>query len=392
MAPSRALSAPPAPRKSAAIAVLAAVLVFAWTAARVHYVFAGNWTALFCTGAYFPPPPDLASGTYLFNGGGYDGQFYRYLAHDPFLQNGYFHSVDAPQLRFHRILVPLAAWAFALGQRAWIDGAFLFVEMLFLAIGVYWTAGLLARRGRSPCWGLLFVLVPATLASFDRMLVDGPLVALFAGFLLYCDEERWGCVFIVAALAALTRETGLLLVAALVADRLWRRDWRPAASFASAALPAFAWYLFLAFRLPPDRPPVILAPPAWGLVRRLFWLRHYPDPRLQVLLRVTDVLAVLGLAICIVLAACWLLKRSVGPVSLSVALFVALALVLGAPAHMVDAFGFGRPVSPLLLWIMVEAVSRKAWTALVPPLLVSFSVSLVFAHPLLIMARAIVGR
>ena len=219
------------------MAFLAVLLVFVWTAARIHYAFGGNRTAVFCTGSLFRVPPDLDAGTYRFRGDGYDGQFYRYLAHDPFLRKGYSRYVDAPQLRFRRVLVPLAAWLVGLGRQQWIDGAYFAVEMLFLALGAYWSARLLARRGRSPLWGLLFVVVPATLASFDRMLVDGPLLALFAGFLLYCEEERWKRVWVLAMLAALTRETGLLLGAALVTDRLLDRDWRRAAWFASSGVP-----------------------------------------------------------------------------------------------------------------------------------------------------------
>jgi hypothetical protein len=370
-------------RRAGALAALMAVLVvFGWTAARIRYAFEGNWTAAFYTGADLHVPPQLRAGTYLIRGVGYDGQFYRYIAHDPFLQKDYARYVDAPQLRFRRILVPLAAWLLACGQDAWIDAGFIAVEMLFLALGVYWCARLVAARGRSAFWGLVFVAVPAVMASFDRMLVDGPLTALFAGFLLYCEEERWSRVWVVAMLAALTRDTGLLLVAALAADRLWHHDWRRAAWFAAGAVPAAAWYAYLAANLPPDAPVTILGPPIWALVRRLLWFRPYPDPRVQLLLRATDFLAVLGLAASIILAVCWLRKSRFGPVTLSVALFAVLALVLGAPGHMQDAFGFARPVSPLLLWVMVEAVSRKVWIALVPPLLVSLSVSLVFVRPL----------
>ncbi len=364
------MSAPTASRPGgsrgacALVAIMSMLLVSVWTAAQIHYAFGGNWTAAFRTGTIFPVPPDLDAGTYRFEGAGYDGQFYRYLAHDPFLQKGYFRYVDAPQLRFRRLLVPLAAWLFGVGQRDWIDDAYIVVEMLFLGLGGYWCARLLARRGRSPLWGLLFVVVPATLASFDRMLVDGPLAALFAGFLLYCEEERWIRVWMLAMLAALTRETGLLLSAALVTDQLLHRDWRRAA----------------------------LAVPAWGLLRRLLWFRPYPDPRVQPLLRVTDFLAVLGLAISIILAVRWLRERGSGPVTLCVGFFAALALVLGAPSHMIEAFGFARPVSPLLLWIMIEAVSRKAWSALAPPLLVSLSVSLVFASPLVTVIKGLLGR
>jgi hypothetical protein len=376
------------------VAILSVLLVFVWTAARIHYAFGGNWTAVFCTGTIPRVPPDLDAGTYRFEGGGYDGQFYRYLAHDPFLQKGYFRYVDSPQLRFRRLLVPLAAWLFGFGQRRWIDDAYIAVEMLFLGLGGYWCARLLARRGRSPLWGLLFVVVPATLTSFDRMLVDGPLAALFAGFLLYCEEERWTRVWVVAMLAALTRETGLLFSAALVTDRLLHRDWRRAAWFASSGVPAVAWYGYLATRLPHERPPSILAVPAWGLLRRLLWFRPYadPDPRVQLLVRVTDFLAVLGLAISIVLAVRWLLERGFGPVTLCVGFFAALALVVGAPSHMVEAFGFARPVSPLLLWIMIEAVSRKTWSAMAPPLLVSLSVSLVFASPFVTVMKGLLGR
>jgi hypothetical protein len=377
---------------SALVALLSVVAISGWTAVRVHYAFGGNWTAVFWTGRDFPVPPDLAAGTYVVEGTGYDGQFYRYLAHDPFLQRDYSHSVDLPQMRFRRVLVPLASWLVAFGKQGRIDAAYIFLEMLFPGLGVYWCARLFVRRGRSAVWGLLFLLIPATLASFDRMLVDGPLAALFAGFLLYCEEERWTRVWMLVMLAALTRDTGLLLGAALVSDRVLHRDWRRAAWFASSALPAVAWYGYVAARLPPDPQVPVLAFPGWGLVRRLLWFRPYPDPRLQILLRVTDVLAVLGVMISIVVAARWLRRGGPGPVMICVAMFAGLALVLGSPLHMIDAFGYGRPVSPLLLWVMIEAVSRKAWSALVPPLLVSSSVALVFANPLAAIGKGLLGR
>ena len=106
----------------------------------------------------------------------------------------------------------------------------------------------------------------------------------------------------------------------------------------------------------------------------------------------TDFLAVLGLALSVILAVRWLLERRFGPVTLCVGFFAALALVLGAPGHMIDAFGFARPVSPLLLWIVIEAVSRKTWSAMAPPLLVSLSVSLVFAKPFVTVVKGVLGH
>jgi len=149
---SKASPASATPRACALVAILSVILVLLWTTAKIHYACGGNWTATFNTGTTFRVPPDLDAGTYRFEGTGYDGQFYRYLAHDPFLQKDYFRYVDSPQLRFHRLLIPLAAWLLGFAQRNWIDGAYFAVEMLFLALGVYWCARLLARRGRSPLW------------------------------------------------------------------------------------------------------------------------------------------------------------------------------------------------------------------------------------------------
>jgi hypothetical protein len=371
--------------------MVAVLLVFSWSAARVHFTSGGNWTALFCTGADVRLPPDLDAGTYRTPLGGYDGQYYRMLAHDPFLRKNYAPYVDSPQFRFRRVLVPLLAWLLAFGQQRWIDGAYLAVEGIFLALGTYWCARLLARRGRSPLWGLLFVAVPGTLASIDRMLLDGPLTALFAGFLQYCEEERRTRVWALSMLSWLTRETGLLPAAALVADCCYRRDWRGAMRFAASGIPALAWYGLLATRLPPGKI-TEAGIPGWGLLRRLFWLRPYPDPRVQLWLRVTDILAVAGLIACILLAVLWLRKLPIGPVTICVGLYVCLALVLCSPGYMVEAFGFGRPVSPLLLWVMIEAAGRGKWAALAPPLLVSLSVSLVFARPLVTILTALLGR
>ena len=377
----------------AAIAAAATLLIFGWTTLRVHYAFHDNWTAVFCTGTVFPVPPDLFSGTYRFDGlAGYDGQFYRYVAHDPFLHKGYWHHVDAPRLRYRRLLVPLAAWAFGWGERRWIDRSYIAVEMVFVALGVYWCARLLTRRGRSPAWGLLFMLAPATLASFDRMLVDGPLTALFAGFLLYCEEEKWGRVWVIAMLASLTRETGLFLPAALMIDQLLRGHWRRAAEFASSCLPALIWYGSLSGILPPDRAFTVLTFPASALLRRLFWVRPVAllDPSEQVLLVVTDFLAVFGLIASLVLAAIWLLKMRRSPETFCVYFFVALTLVLATPI-LIEPFAFGRPISPMLLWLTLEAISRRTWIALTPPLLVSVGTSVGFISPLWSVVKGLLG-
>src|SRR5438552_9520637 len=89
----------------ASLAAMAEVTV--WLAILVHFEYAGAWTALFCTGDQQRIPAELAPSTYRWKGvTGYDGQYYRYVAHDPLLRKGYVQFVDAPLLRYRRILLP----------------------------------------------------------------------------------------------------------------------------------------------------------------------------------------------------------------------------------------------------------------------------------------------
>ena len=72
-------------------ALLCVAIGFAWQALTVHYNRGGNWTALFLSGSQFPVPPALSSeNVYVFpDSGGYDGQMYHNVAHDPMLRHGF---------------------------------------------------------------------------------------------------------------------------------------------------------------------------------------------------------------------------------------------------------------------------------------------------------------
>ena len=260
-------------------AVLAALLVLAWQALTVQANYAGNWTGLFRTGTLIAVPPPLAASTYRdASPHGYDGQFYRFLAHDPLLRQGTAAYMDAPLLRARRILVPGAAWALAGGRPEWIDGAYILVIAASIFAGVYWLGALMVRQGRRACFGLLFLIVPATVASIDRMTVDVALAALTAGFAFYFLEGRDPELWVIAAAAGLVRETGLLFVAACVLAALFRRDFRKSAVWAAAALPALGWYAYLHWGLPHLPAAAGQVVPAWA----------FPSPQLGILLRALD--------------------------------------------------------------------------------------------------------
>lgn len=372
--------APANPRICALLALTAVLSLFLWQVLTVHYNFARNWTALFWTGELHRLPPDLSAGTYVFKGSdGYDGQFYRYVAHDPFFTRGYSKFIDNPQFRYRRMLVPVAAWVLALGNGRWIDGAFDAVVLLSIFGGLYWSARWVVQHGQPAAWGLVFLIVPSTITSVDRMLTDATLTACFAGFLWYTETRNRWAVYAVSAAAFLTRDTGVLLIAAAVIGCLMQRAYRRAACFATAAIPTLGWYVFVWLHVRNVQPWESIAWPLAGIAQRLVQVRHYGDPLIEKLLQALDLVALAGLVAAIVMVLVIVAPQKKGPVQICVALFAVMGMCFGRPV-MADAYAFGRAISPLLLFLLLQAAI--GWrAALAPPLMILASVGTMSVTP-----------
>ncbi len=347
-------------------ALIAVLAVLAWQAATVHCNYAGNWTGLFRTGKTMKVPERIAAHTFRnAHPAGYDGQFYRYLAHDPFLREGTSAYLDAPLLRSRRILVPLAACLLAAGQERFIDATFLAVIAASIFAGVYWLSRIMIDRGRHPAYGLLFLLAPATLVAVDTMTVDVMLAALAVAFVYYSGRDR--AVWLIVAAAGLVKETGLLFVAACVLPALSRRDFRKAALWASAAVPALAWYAYLHVVIPPAAGGEVV--PAWvfdylqfGIVLRALDPVSYPDlsPVVQFIVRVLDLLALLAtMAVTVIAALRW---RCAQPPALALAVILHVAFVLAMTnKYFWDTpYGYSRPLTPLFVFLMAGVAGKPA--------------------------------
>jgi len=353
--------------RCAVFALLCALCLFAWQALTVRYTYSGNWTGLFCTGALFPPPPPLAAEhLYVFPKAGYDGQAYHDIAHDPFFRRGFARYIDAPRLRYRRILVPGLAFLLAGGRDRLVDAAYFAVVLGFIALGAWWLARVGALFGYGAWLGLCFAAVPAVLISVDRMTVDVALVALVAGFALYTREWRPGKLYAVLVAAALSRETGLLLVVACVLWLAWERRFRAAVLFSTAALPAAAWMFFVQLRTGPAE----AHPITWRLLsgfagRLLHPFSADPSPAIRALIDTFDVVALAGVGLALVWAGLSAWRRKLTPVSVAIYLFALLALVLAPGDTWSDVYSFGRTLSPLLLLCALDGLAeRKFWPSL----------------------------
>lgn len=201
-------------------------------------------------------------------GAGYDGQFFYYIALDPFTAAPY---IDAPAYRFARIAYPILARALAFGVQAAIPWTLVAINVAANTLGTLALAVWLRRRSFSPWLAAIFGLAPGMVAALQYDLSDSMAYALCAGGVLALDLPRPWLRAVVAGLAfsvaALTRETtiiyGLVFAAWIL---LQRREWPSIRSQAGPALlvglltivPYLVWRQLVEHWFPGTMPPFTL--------------------------------------------------------------------------------------------------------------------------------------
>lgn len=349
-----------------------AAIAFCWQFLTVHFNYDNRWNALFSTGHDFPQPQVLAGERlYVFPGYGYDGEMYHYIAHDPFLKRGLFKYLDAPALRYRRILIPLSAYVLALGRDEWVDTAYIAVILFAIFCGGYWLSLYLVNAGFNAAGGVAFLLIPATLTSIDRMTVDVGLAALCIAFALPVARESGWRLYGVLTAAMLVRETGFLFIVGYVLWLLWNRRIRSALIFSTSAIPALAWYGFVEIKIKPGQVSAFSVIPFRGLAERLASPYHYSfEAWTAAFATLLDYAALAGVVLAVALALQMAWRRMAGPVEFCVYCFAVLAALLYSPGAWNEVYAFGRTLSPLLILLALYGVSKRRWMYLLPLLLV----------------------
>ena len=350
-------------------AALGGALVVSWQALTVHFNYHGDWDALFYTGSAMALPEEIAEeDVFRFpDSRGYDGAFYHVIAHDPLMRHGYASFVDNPGLRWRRILVPALAGFATLGDDERIASAYICVVDLFLCLGVYWLARYAALVGWHAGWGLTFLFVPAAMTSFDRMTVDGALAALCAGFAFYTVSNAPKRLYAVLAVAPLARETGMALVAGWCLFQALRGRWRRAAVFATSAMPAVCWFLYVRARSGADGTRWTSWIPFEGIVERTLhpvqfalasrWLREAA---------ILDNVALAGVWMALGIAAWWVVRKDISALTCSAWALAAGALFLAKADIWSESYSFSRTQTPLLMCVGLEGMGARRWWQLAP--------------------------
>jgi hypothetical protein len=182
-------------------------------------------------GQNFAHPAQLPPGMPLRAKSGYDGQFYYRLAINPlnFHQTAYGITVDQAY-RFMRIGYPMITWLVSFGQRSLVP--WMLVAVNLAAIGALgYIGGRLAKQGgRHAAWGLLLPGYFGLVTSLCRDTAEPVAAACMLAGLLAIRLRRRRLAALLLACGALTRETVMVLVAAIAIVRVIgfvRRRYRP---------------------------------------------------------------------------------------------------------------------------------------------------------------------
>ena len=254
------------------------------------------------------------------------------------------------------------------------------------------------RHGRNPSGGLFFLLLPGTLICIDRLTVDVALYALLFLCLVWDEEGRDKALWLGLALCALTRDIGLLVIAAFVLAELSARHFRRAALLLSSALPVLAWYLWL--RLTLSYTPGIRHPglgvtwlfrhTGYGLFMRMMDPARYKLPGVWSSVAVAlDQLALAAMLTAVVLTVFFFRRRQAGKLEWVGLLFAALYLVVDAKYFWADVFSWPRAFTPLFAALALGAAAKARRWLWLPMAAVTLRVGLQFGPQLEGVVRAL---
>jgi len=162
--------------------------------------------------------PGLPDGTW-----GYDGQFAYQIARDPL---GASRFLDVPAYRYQRILYPLTAWALSLGQGTLVFWTLIAVNGLALVAGTRFTEDILTGRGTNRWYALSYGLFGGLMMAVRLDLTEPLAYALAQAAVLSYERGRARGAAGLLALAALTKETTLLVAAGFLLSFALSRRWR----------------------------------------------------------------------------------------------------------------------------------------------------------------------
>jgi hypothetical protein len=238
------------------VAGLIALAIAGFLMVRLLQASGGNPTGLAAFGEKARPTLEYAAerlGEVVARAGqGHDGKFFFVQGNDPWLADpeGNAAVLDRPVYRSQRMLYPLLAGGFGALPPQAVIWAMPLLNMAAILVGTVATGRLAQSYGRSPLWGLLFVVNIGILSELFIGGAGAVAMALSMVGLLAVRLDRIGLAAGSFAGAVLAREVVVILVAGVAVWLLLGGRRRAAAAVAGVPLLAtVAWGAYVRLRL-----------------------------------------------------------------------------------------------------------------------------------------------
>lgn len=297
---------------------------------------------------------------------GYDGQFFYYIAVNPFGDLDEYRHFDNPAWRYQRIGYPLLAWLFSFGNRSAVPYALLLINLLSILVSTYLIALLLKEQKLDPRYAALYAVSGALLYPLLRDLAEITSAAFLIGGFLFYARRRFVISGLLFGYAMLCREVVFALVPVLILDWLvLGRQKKAWVAPLLASVMMLGWHLYVAIHLDAGRYPFesALALPGVALARQLkqvLLVRGDVFLSEQMVLITTVLIALTSMGMAVKD-----FVRSRNALSICLFGFSLLPLVLGAP-QWAEPWAYARMLGPSLAILFLCFAHSRSKMYLVP--------------------------
>ncbi len=242
--------------KRSSLAVLLVIFItYVAILARYSRRFDGNFSGFACIGSHFPAPGIITEKTFVLeNSPGYDGQFFFFASHDPFIRKGLGEFMDVPAYRYQRIMYPWLAALFALGRPELIPYSLVLVNVGSILIGSFFVIWMLKKQGMSPWYALFYGFFSGFILCVFRDLAGAVAMGFMVGGIYFYSLRRFYLSALFLSCSVLSKELVLIVVFCLLLhSAAFRRSGRAFLAMLVSVLPFLIWqgYVFLCFRVLP---------------------------------------------------------------------------------------------------------------------------------------------
>ncbi len=185
------------------------------------YGYTQRWnfdiSRMICVGSRFLPPGGVSEEVHVIHRSvGYDGQFFYYIALNPFADNKDLQHFDKPAYRLRRIGYPLLAAVLSLGQTSNLPYTLVMANVLAIIFTVVLLALFAKKNHHDPRLALFYVFSGMLLIPLARDLAEPSAVAFMVGGLFFYSRRKFVLSGLFFAYSILCRETMCAVLPVLI--------------------------------------------------------------------------------------------------------------------------------------------------------------------------------